>query len=191
MEVSYMKAKLLMMGVMVVISAMLASELSPAATQGSASASNANQRSARRSKGKANAGRASHRSTTEAASSAETAQAAQPRSKRAGRRKGAKAMRGVPHGVSACIEHLLEMAKAGEPYEGHPREIINNGLLWNNPKSHCAVTDQSLRKKISDAATYWQLKQMDKVISLLEEVKSALPASAAKTPGRERQDRGD
>jgi hypothetical protein len=146
-----MKARLLMIGVIVVISAMLASELSPAVAQGNANTSNANRRSARR-------------------------------------RKSAKTMRGVPRGVNACIEHLLKMAKAGEPYEGHPREIINNGLLWNDPRSHCAVTDQSLREKIFDVATAWQLKQMDKVVSLLEEIKGALPSAGARAsiPGQSR-----
>src|SRR5215467_6649668 len=61
---------------------------------------------------------------------------------RRARTKG-KAMRGVPHGVGACNEHLQQMAQADPliAYEGHPQEVINNGLLWNNPKSHCSVGD--------------------------------------------------
>src|SRR5262245_31663903 len=74
---------------------------------------------------------------------------------RLARAKG-KAMRGVPKGVAACIEHLQQMAQADPliAYEGHPQEIVNNGLLWNSPKSHCSVGDnEQLRKKIVDAAT--------------------------------------
>jgi hypothetical protein len=109
---------------------------------------------------------------------------------RRARAKG-KSMRGVPHGVGVCIEHLQEMAKADPliPYDGHPQEVINNGLLWNSPKSHCSVGDnQQLRDKIVDVATAWQQKDAAKVRSGLDEAKALVPApsegSAPKAPHR-------
>jgi hypothetical protein len=92
------------------------------------------------------------------------------------RAKG-KAMRGVPTGVPACLDHLIEMASADPmtPYEGHPQEIINNGLLWNDAKSKCSIGSDALRLKVSEAATAWRLKNAEKVKSLLQEIKSAAP----------------
>lgn len=87
-------------------------------------------------------------------------------------------MRGVPSGMKNCLDHLTQMA-ANDPlidYEGHPSEIINNGLLWNDPKSKCSVgSDSSLRLKVSSLATAWMMKDAARVRSLLEEIKSAAP----------------
>lgn len=106
---------------------------------------------------------------------------AKPPARRRARRGGgrrAKAHRGVPSGVQNCIDHLIEMASADPlvAYEGHPSEIINNGLMWNDPKSKCSVgADTSLRLKISNLTTAWNQKEADKVRSLLQEIKSAAP----------------
>lgn len=95
--------------------------------------------------------------------------------KRKTRGKG-KAMRGVPSGVQACLDHLIKMASTEPmtPYEGHPQEIINNGLLWNDPKSKCFIGDAN-RLKVLEAATAWRQKNAEKVKSLLQELKSAAP----------------
>jgi hypothetical protein len=87
-----------------------------------------------------------------------------------------KAMRGIPTGVQACLDHLIQMAST-EPmtaYQGHPEEIVNNGLLWNDPKSKCYIGDAN-RLKVADMATAWRQKNADKVKSLLQELKSAAP----------------
>jgi len=92
----------------------------------------------------------------------------------------AKVMRGVPSGVQACLDHLSQMAATDPmtPYEGHPAEIINNGLLWNDPKSKCSIgTDPQLRLKVGELSSAWRQKNADKVKSLLEEIKSAAPKS--------------
>jgi len=141
-----MRVKLFTTGVAILLTAVMAIDLSPAAAMAQGN-SNAN-------KGKA----ASHKAHRTA--------------------KG-KGMRGVPHGVAACIEHLQAMAAADPliPYDGHPSEIVNNGLLWNNPKSHCSVGDNTaVRDKIVDAATAWKQKDAAKVRSLLDEAKAAAPA---------------
>jgi len=104
--------------------------------------------------------------------------AAKKPAQRRARRGGAKVHRGVPSGVQNCIDHLIEMASADPliAYEGHPSEIINNGLMWNDPKSKCSIgTDSSLRLKVSNLATAWNEKDAAKVRSLLQEIKSAAP----------------
>ena len=95
-----------------------------------------------------------------------------------GKKKGPKAMSGVPSGVQACLEHLSQMAATEPmtPYEPHPSEIINNGLLWNDAKSKCSIgTDPQLRLKVSALGTAWSQKDAAKVKSLLEEIKAAAP----------------
>ena len=92
-----------------------------------------------------------------------------------GKSKG-KSMRGVPTGVQACLDHLIQMAST-EPmtaYQGHPEEIVNNGLLWNDPKSKCFIGDAN-RLKVLEMATAWREKNADKAKSLLQELKSAAP----------------
>lgn len=110
----------------------------------------------------------------------ETPAAKKPVRRRAKRKgtRGAKAHRGVPSGVQNCIDHLIEMASADPlvAYEGHPSEIVNNGLMWNDPKSKCSVgADTSLRLKLTNLATAWTEKDAAKVRSLLQEIKSAAP----------------
>lgn len=89
------------------------------------------------------------------------------------RPKKTTAMKGVPSGVPNCIKHLSEMASKDPlpAYEGHPEEIVNNGLLWNDPKSKCSVgSDENMRKKIADMANAWRMKDAAKVRSILQEL---------------------
>jgi hypothetical protein len=69
------------------------------------------------------------------------APATKPAPKKVVHRKKPNAMTGIPSGVANCVKHLSEMAAKDPPipYEGHPSEIVNNGLLWNDPKSKCSV----------------------------------------------------
>ena len=94
------------------------------------------------------------------------------------RKKKTMAMSGVPSGVGNCIKHLSEMASKDPliSFEGHPEEIINNGLLWNDPKSKCSVgSDENMRKKVLDLATAWRLKDAATVRSLLQELETMAP----------------
>lgn len=98
---------------------------------------------------------------------------------------GGAAMKGVPSGVPNCVDHLIKMASTDPliAYEGHPSEIINDGLLWNDPKSKCSVgSDQGIRDKVQAVALAWNLKDAAKVRSLLEELKSATGGMATETP---------
>jgi hypothetical protein len=94
------------------------------------------------------------------------------------RKKTTNAMAGVPSGVSNCIKHLSEMASK-DPlimFEGHPEEIVNNGLLWNDPKSKCSVgSDENMRQKVFDLATAWRMKDATKVRSILPELEGMSP----------------
>ena len=88
-------------------------------------------------------------------------------------KKKAAAMAGVPKGVPACIKRLTQMA-AKDPlidYDGHPSEIINGGLLWNDPKSQCSVAgDEAAKKKVLALADAWRRKDASQVRSLLAEL---------------------
>jgi hypothetical protein len=56
-------------------------------------------------------------------------------------------------------------------YDGRPSEIVNNGLLWNDPKSHCSVgSDDAMKKKVVDLADAWRRKDAAQVRSLLQEL---------------------
>ena len=104
---------------------------------------------------------------------------------KAGHKAKHPAMKGVPSGVKSCLDHLIKMAAADPliPYEGHPSEIINNGLLWNDPHSKCSVgADLGLRDKLGAVALAWNLKDAAKVRSLLEEVKSAAGSLMTEKP---------
>jgi hypothetical protein len=86
--------------------------------------------------------------------------------------------RGVPKGVQACIDRLIEIASADPlpAYGGQAEEIINNGLLWNDPKSRCSLGDNhALRMKVFEVVKAWRAKDAGTVRSLLQEVKSAAP----------------
>lgn len=106
-----------------------------------------------------------------AADAAKETMAAKPKPKP--KKKAAAAMAGVPKGVPNCIKRLTQMA-AKDPlidYDGHPSEIINGGLLWNDPKSHCSVGgDEAMRKKVIELAGAWRRKDGSQVRSLLAEL---------------------
>ena len=92
------------------------------------------------------------------------------------KRKASPRMAGVPKGVPACIKHLAKMAEKDPliDYDGHPSEIINGGLLWNDPKSRCSVAaDEAMKKKVLDVAAAWRKKDGATVRSLLAELESA------------------
>lgn len=91
-------------------------------------------------------------------------------------KRKAQRMAGVPKGVPACIKQLAKMAEKDPliDYEGHPSEIINGGLLWNDPKSRCSVAgDEAMKKKVLDLAGAWHKKDGATVRSLLAELESA------------------
>jgi hypothetical protein len=89
-----------------------------------------------------------------------------------------RAQRGVPTGVSNCVNRLIQIAEA-EPlveYGGQAEQIVNNGLLWNDPKSKCYIGDDSkLKLKVSEMAKAWRTKDAATVRSLLQEIRSAVP----------------
>ena len=60
-------------------------------------------------------------------------------------------------------------------YEGHPEEIVNNGLLWNDPKSKCYASDDGMRKKIADLAIKWRMHDAAAVRSILQELEGMAP----------------
>jgi hypothetical protein len=94
------------------------------------------------------------------------------------RKKKPNAMAGVPSGVGNCIKHLSEMAAKDPliPYEGHPSEVVNNGLLWNDPKSKCSVgSDENMREKVFDLASAWRMNDAAKVRSILQELEGMSP----------------
>jgi hypothetical protein len=106
-----------------------------------------------------------------------TAPAAKPAAKKP-RRKAKKqmAMKGVPSGLPNCLKHLSEMASKDPlpAYEGHPEEIVNNGLLWNDPKSKCSIgSDENMRKKVAEMAKAWRMKDATTVRSILGELESS------------------
>ena len=112
---------------------------------------------------------------TQAAAPAEKPAAAK---KPVHRKKKPAGMAGVPSGVANCIKHLSQMA-AKDPliaYEGHPEEIVNNGLLWNDPKSKCSVgSDENMRKKVVELAGKWRMHDAAAVRSILQELEGMSP----------------
>jgi len=101
---------------------------------------------------------------------------------------GGGQMAGVPMGVENCLNHLAKMA-AADPlidYEGHPAEIVNNGLMWNDPKSKCAVSDPAQRKKIYDMAEAWHKKDAAKVRQILGELGANAEAAPPPPPHKPR-----
>jgi hypothetical protein len=108
-----------------------------------------------------------------AAAPADQTMAAKPKPKP--KRKASQRMAGVPKGVPACLKHLSKMAEK-EPlidYDGHPSEIINGGLLWNDPKSRCSVAgDEAMKKKAVELAGAWRKKDAAQVRSLLAELEA-------------------
>jgi hypothetical protein len=164
-----MRTKLVTIGITAAAIIALAFQASPLAI-----AQNAN---------KPAAARKAKPAATKTANAAAPAQAAAPAEKPAAARKPVHkkkkpAMAGVPSGVGNCIKHLSEMA-AKDPliaFEGHPEDIVNNGLLWNDPKSKCSVgSDENMRQKIFDLATAWRMKDAAKVRSILQELEGMSP----------------
>ncbi|HEY6334090.1 MAG TPA: hypothetical protein VI756_32545 [Blastocatellia bacterium] len=105
------------------------------------------------------------------------------------RRVQARATAGVPSGgVGACADRLSKLAEKDPlpKYEGTPEEIVNNGLLWNDPHSKCAVTDEAMREKVFSLATAWREGKGDQVRSLIGEIKASAPAPEA-TPASHRR----
>jgi hypothetical protein len=90
--------------------------------------------------------------------------------------------------VGACADRLGKLAEKDPlpPYEGAPSEIVNNGLLWNDAKSKCAVTDEAMREKVFSLATAWREGKADQVRSLIGEIKASAPAPEAKPAGHRR-----
>jgi hypothetical protein len=108
---------------------------------------------------------------TAAPAAGQTTTAAKPKPKP--RKKKTMTMAGVPKGVPACIQHLSKMAEKDPliDYDGHPSEIINGGLLWSDPKSHCSVAgDEAMKKKVLDLAAAWRRKDATQVRSILQEL---------------------
>ena len=158
-----MRVKLVTLGITAVAVVALVLQASAQAV-----AQNANKPAARKAKPAAAA-----KNTNSSAAASSAAAAEKPARKPVRRAKKTHAMKGVPSGVGNCIKHLSEMASADPliAYEGHPEEIINNGLLWNDPKSKCSVgSDDNMRKKVSELAMAWQMKDAAKVRSILQEL---------------------
>lgn len=85
---------------------------------------------------------------------------------------------GIPKGVQACLDRLIKIASADPlpAYGGQAEQIINGGLLWNDPKSRCSIgDDQSLRLKVAEVVKAWRSKDAAQVRSLLQEIKSSAP----------------
>lgn len=169
-----MRAKLVTFGITLVATLMFSLPASPqAVAQG-----NANKPAAPK-KAKPAAAKPAPAKTPEAQKPAAPAPAAEkPAAKKPVHRpkKKTTAMTGVPSGVNNCIKHLSEMA-VKDPliaFEGHPEEVVNNGLLWNDPKSKCSVGgDASMRQKVADLASAWRFKDAAKVRSILQELQTA------------------
>jgi len=166
----YMRAKLVTFGLTAVATLALALQASPQAiAQGNANKPAAAKRKAAPAPKPAQAKPAP---APAAPAAAQPATAAKPKPKPK-KKKAAAAMAGVPKGVPACIKHLTQMA-AKDPlidYDGHPSEIINGGLLWNDPKSQCSVAgDEAKKKKVLALADAWRHKDAAQVRSLLQEL---------------------
>ena len=167
-----MKAKLVTLGITAVaIIALALQASSQAVAQG-----NANKAAPAK---KAKPAATKNANTAAPAQTAAPAAAAKPAAKKpVHRKKAANAMAGVPSGVGNCIKHLSEMASK-DPlimFEGHPEEVVNNGLLWNDPKSKCSVgSDENMRQKVFDLATAWRMKDATKVRSVLQELEGMSP----------------
>lgn len=177
-----MRVKFLTIGMTLALAIALVTELSPVTvlSQDNTNQSNSNssRRRGRRPRPPAPPAEQTPPEATPPATETPAAEATPQRRTRRRAQRGARGHRGVPTGVQNCIDHLIEMASADPlvAYEGHPSEVINNGLMWNDPKSKCSVgTDPSLRLKVSNLATAWTLKDAAKVRSLLQEIKSAAP----------------
>jgi hypothetical protein len=145
----------------------------------------------------ANANKRAPRAKTATSTKAANSQAApaasgeQPKAKKPAR-KHPKETVGVPSGVGACVAKLEQLASKEPmtPFEKGPDQIINNGLLWNDPHSKCSVgSDQAVRNKVFAVATAWQQKNSSGVQSALADLKSSVPAEAPAEPKKPRRHR--
>lgn len=102
-----------------------------------------------------------------AAEAGQTMMAAKPKP------KPKRKVQAVPKGIPGCIKQLTQLA-AKDPlidYDGRPSDIVNGGLLWNDPKSRCSVADdEAKKKKVVDLANAWRRKDAAQVRSLLQEL---------------------
>jgi hypothetical protein len=175
-----MKAKLVMFGITAVaIIALALQASSQAVVQGNANKP-APPKKAKPAATKKNANMAPTPPPAQVApAQAASPAAAKPAAKKpVHRKKPANAMAGVPSGVGNCIKHLSEMASK-DPlimFEGHPEEVVNNGLLWNDPKSKCSVgSDENMRQKVFELAFAWRTKDAARVRSILQELEGMSP----------------
>jgi hypothetical protein len=172
-----MRVKLFVVGLMAVVA--VAAAIGPAPR--SVLARNANKRTPRTETGSAS------KATNSQAAPAATGE--QPKAKKPAR-KHPKETVGIPSGAGACVERLEQLASKEPltPFESGPDQIINNGLLWNDPKSKCSVgADQAVRSKVFAVATAWQQKDAATVKSALADLKSAVPAEAPAAPKKPRR----
>lgn len=166
-----MRPKVFAMGLMVVVAIVVAVGSGPVVAGQNA---NANKRTPR-----AKTGSTRKASNSQAATPAATEE--KPKPKRTAR-KHARETTGIPSGTGACVAKLEQLASKEPltPYDKGPEQIINNGLLWNDPHSKCSVgSDQTVRSKVFAVATAWQEKDAAKVQSALAELKSSVPAESA------------
>jgi len=170
-----MKVKVLAMGLMAVIAAVVATGPAPRSVLARQNA-NANKRAPR-----AKTGSATKASNSNAAPAAT---GEKPKAKKPARRHPKETV-GIPSGAGACVAKLEQLASKEPmtPYEKGPEQIINNGLLWNDPHSKCSVgSDQTVRSKVFAVATAWQQKDSAKVQSALADLKSSVPAEMPAEP---------
>ncbi|MEW6127657.1 MAG: hypothetical protein AB1757_11525 [Acidobacteriota bacterium] len=79
---------------------------------------------------------------------------------------------------AGCVDQLIKLAEKDPliAYEGKPEDLVNNRLLWNDPKSKCYVGgEQAMRNKLLELANTWRKKDAATVRSMLQEIKSSLP----------------
>ena len=142
----------------------------------------------------ANANKRASRPKTGSATKATNSQAApaaageQPKARKPARKHPKETM-GIPSGAGACVAKLEQLASKEPmtPFENGPDQIINNGLLWNDPHSKCSVgSDQTVRNKVFAVATAWQQKNSSGVQSALADLKSSVPAEAPVEPKKPR-----
>jgi hypothetical protein len=130
---------------------------------------------------------ASKASNSQAAAPAATGE--RPKAKKPAR-KHPKESVGIPSGAGACVARLEQLASKEPmtPFESGPDQIINNGLLWNDPKSKCSVgADQAVRSKVFAVATAWQQKDAATVKTALADLKGSVPAETPAAPKKPRR----
>jgi hypothetical protein len=180
-----MKVKLLATGLMVVATILVAISPSPRRVMAGQNA-NANKRAPRAKTGSAT--KASNSQGTAPAASGEQAKPTRPV-----RRRTRTAVVVIPSGAGACVARLDEWASK-EPlpaYDKGPEQVINNGLLWNDPHSKCSVgSDQAVRTKVVAVATAWQQKDAGKVKEALAALKGSIPAETPTERKKPRRRRG-